>query len=223
MLKVQLCPAQELEDKRWYLLDALIAGVFVVVTVAGMVFYLFELQDSIGALNTERQNFEAKQNSLKPQIEKVKNLDIQIAELQKKLIALKSITVSKIEKIKHIVALEHFQILRPAGVWFQSLVINDSLTFELQGSTFDTILVAELMMNLRDTEMFQDQGANIRNLIYFSDIKIKKTNYFPGIDSLFLDLQSFHNFTVEGTIVQRQEVKIENKLAKLINKKVRVL
>ena len=219
MLKVQLCPPQELENKRWYLLDAIVVILILIFSGAGIGLYLVDLQDSITNLNAEKQNFEGRQTALKPQVEKFKNLDIQIGELQKKIAALKNITVSKIEKIKQIVVLEHFQTLRPNGVWFQGLTIGENSKFELQGSTFDTILVAELMMNLRETAMFQDQMSNVRNLIYFAEIKIKKTNYFPGIDTLFSDLQSFHNFTVEGTIVQRPELNLDKKLADLTFRK----
>ncbi len=219
MLKVQLCPPQELEDKRWYLMDVIVMSLFFVFSLIGTGLYLKDLQDTISQLTAEQKSFEAKQNALKPQIEKFKNLDIQIAELQKKISALKTITVSKLEKVKHVVVLEHFQTLRPAGVWFQSIAISDGAKFEIQGSTFDTILVAELMMSLRDTAMFQDQISNARNLIYFTEIKIKKTNYYPGIDTLFNDLQSFHNFTVEGSIMQRPEVVLEKKIAKLSSRR----
>jgi Tfp pilus assembly protein PilN len=124
MIKINLCPLDELDSPYWYVPDVVAAAIVAVAVFFATQYYLGNIQDQIDVVVAEAASLDENTAKLTPDLEKFKNLGKDIADLNSKLSALKSITVSKISKYKPVIILEHLQNLKPEGVWFETVRIG---------------------------------------------------------------------------------------------------
>ena len=204
MIRVQLCPEDELESQFWYWPDVTVAVVVALVGYLTVQFYFDEILLQVDAANQEAENFKQSYNELLPDIQKFNNLEKDKAELTKKLSSLKSITVSKISKFKPLIVMEHFQNLKPQGVWYNSLEIQQSGQFIMEGQALDNILVAELMTSLISTKSTEAEENDLRSQIYFDGIKLDQTEIQAGPVSNFPNLKDVPKFNLNGKFRERR-------------------
>lgn len=210
MIKINLCPVDELEFPVWYRYLPEIS-VFVVVLGAafvGVQYYFGTIEEQIQVAQMETAEKVQATASLDPDIKKFKDLGQQIEALKQKITALQSITVSKIARYRPVIATEHLQNLKPDGVWFRRFSFGSKESpdgFALEGSAFDNILVAEFMTAMRATESQEKDEADLRTQVYFADLNLEKTMLLRDADSAFPDLKNATDFHLKGSVRERTE------------------
>jgi len=138
-------PREELESQYWWVLDVSVGVAALVAAYLGVLYYFGTVQAQIDDVDAKTASLEASTKALQPDLERFKMLNRDIDQLVSKLDSLKKITVSKISRYKPVIVVEHFQNLRPDGVWFKSLKVGTGAAkdeFELRGQAFDNLLVA---------------------------------------------------------------------------------
>jgi Tfp pilus assembly protein PilN len=205
MIKVNLCPVEELESPYWYVPD-----LAVVITVAmagyfGVQYYLGTIQEEVDKISQNIASLETSTKQLEPDLKRFQTLDQDVKKLNEKLIALQSITVSKIERIKPLIALEHLQNIKPIGVWYQSLEIGigSPSSFKVAGQSFDNVRTAEFMMALRSTESQEVEPTDLRSQVYFTGLSLKAAELKKGEVLGFPDLRDLPSFEITGLYVDR--------------------
>ena len=121
MIRTQLCPSSELENKNWWHVDIVI---FVLIAALGYVMtenYFDKLRDEISRLQEKKTHWENELATKKTGLEKFKTLEAEIQLLNRKIGALKKITTSKIDNIKTLVVLDQLQTLWLESVWYEEL------------------------------------------------------------------------------------------------------
>jgi hypothetical protein len=201
MIKVNLCPVEELESPYWYVPDLAVAITVAVAGYFGVQYYLGTIQEEIDKVDQSISSLETSTKQLEPDLKKFESLDQDIQRLNEKLQALKNITVSKIERIKPLIVFEHLQNIKPLGLWYQSMDIGvpNPSTFKVAGQSFDSILTAEFMMALRSTENQDVEPSDLRTHVYFSNLALKAVTFQKGPVSGFVDLKDLPSFEITGT------------------------
>ena len=225
MIKINLCPIDELENQYWYIPDLVVFVLVGLIAFAGINYYHDGVREDMDKLTAEKQSKTASTEKLLPDLERFKNLGSEIAELDSKVKALQAITVSRIAKYKSLVVLEHLHNLKPDGVWLNSLKIggenkkNDALnvaagpnpsgitddeTFEISGQAYDNILTAEYITAIRSTGSQEADAADPRTLIYFSDLTLQQAEIGkPQGLGEFSEMSKFPSFILNGHFVER--------------------
>ena len=206
MIKINLCPIDELESQYWYVPDLAMALAIALVSFFGVQYYLGSIQDQIDQTTAQVQSLTENTNKLKPDLERFKNLSKNIGELNQKLTALKAITVSKIAKYEPVIVLEHFQNLKPEGVWLTSLKIGVTQAdgFEMKGQALDNVLTAEFITAVRSTGSQELDQGDIRTAVYFDHLVLEGTQVALTAPPDFPELASYPEFTLKGTFQERQ-------------------
>jgi len=226
MIKINLCPIDELENQYWYVPDLVVTALVGVAVFLALQFYLGTIQNEIDVVLADVASLEESTANLSPDLERFKHLGKDISDLNSKLNALTSITVSKIAKYKPVIVLEHLQNLRPEGVWFESVRIGfgdpvakggaagatnqppdqaaSEDSFEIRGQAFDNILTAEFMTAIRSTDSQDIDSADLRTQVYFNDLTLVEANIGKGSSSRgFAELALFPVFSVRGYFRER--------------------
>lgn len=121
MIKINLAPEEELEDKLWWL-PMVLGAVFV---FAGTYFVVDHYHEQI-RIETIAINDEAAENQrgfeeLRPKSQEYKARSEEKRDLENRLAALSRITESKILRYRPVILLEHLQNLKPEGIWFRTV------------------------------------------------------------------------------------------------------
>jgi len=226
MIKINLCPIDELENQYWYVPDLVVTALVGVAVFLALQFYLGTIQNEIDVVLADVASLEESTANLSPDLERFKHLGKDISDLNSKLNALTSITVSKIAKYKPVIVLEHLQNLRPEGVWFESVRIGfgdpvakggaagatnqppdqaaSEDSFEIRGQAFDNILTAEFMTAIRSTDSQDIDSADLRTQVYFNDLTLVEANIGKGSSARgFAELALFPVFSVRGYFRER--------------------
>jgi hypothetical protein len=204
LIKVNLCPIDELDNKYWYVPELVVCLVVAVVGYYGFKYYFDTVEDEIRQLEQSRAAADEDTKKLEPHLERFKTLQDDIRELNTKIVALKSITTSKISRYKPLIALEHLQNLKPDGVWFESITLSADDAYAIRGRAFDNILVAELMTSLKATETQDTEGADLRTKVYFKDLTLEATIAEKPPAALFPDsMGMFPSFSLRGRVAER--------------------
>ncbi len=169
MIKINLAPLEEVENKTWFLPDVIIVTSAMVICL--MVSYLFfAAQDAkINALEVEKLDFIASYNKLKPDLARYDELKKKLNILTGKIDALKKITVSKIARYKPIIIFELTQTLKPKGLWFSQMSLDSkNEILRMSGSAFDNFSIAEFISSLESTKFQTIDATDMRTQVYFS-------------------------------------------------------
>lgn len=206
MIKINLCPIDELESQYWYVPDIAVAVVVAVVSFLGIQYYLGTIQEQIDTANSSIQSLNENTEKLAPDLLKFKGLKADIVVLNQKLDALKAITVSKISKYKPVIVVEHFQNLKPDGIWFESLKIGGAETpdkFEVKGQAFDNVLTAEFITALRSTGSAEPDESDLRTQVFFTGLNLVGSQMPEGPPEGFPELADYPTFTITGEYKER--------------------
>jgi hypothetical protein len=205
MIKVNLCPSQELENPYWYAPDLALFLAVALMAYFGVRQYLGTIEADIRRVNDQIASLEDSTKKLEPDLKRFSTLDEDIKELNTKLEALRSITVSKIERYKLLIALEHFQTLKPLGLWYQSLDVGVEAPekFRVKGQSFDNILTAEFMTALRATGSQEIDGSDLRTQVYFQNLSLVSAALRAGDVPGVPDLKNLPAFEVVGLLQSR--------------------
>ena len=232
MIKINLCPLDEIDSPYWYVPDVIAATIVAVAVFFATQYYLGNIQDQIDGLVAEAASLDENTAKLTPDLEKFKNLGKDIAELNAKLSALKSITVSKISKYKPVIILEHLQNLKPDGVWFETVRIGFNVSaakavtaggaglpqpaesaqaqevnedgFEVKGQAFDHILTAEFMTAIRSTENQEIDSGDLRTQVYFNELTLIDANINKAAAGRdFPEMANYPAFNLRGHFSER--------------------
>jgi hypothetical protein len=176
MIKIQLAPAEELENKYWYIPDLLICASLTGAGYFGVDLHLKNLQEKISSYKEEKDKIEKNTERLSHDLSRYEIMNQKIKDLENKILSLKSITVSQVEKFKPVIIMELLQSLKPDGVWFETVTDHTEESYlTLRAGAFDHVLVSEFMSNLQSTKFQDYDESNVRSLIYFSQLDLEKT------------------------------------------------
>ena len=175
MIKINLAPYEEIENKHWYLPDLTITiSTLLLLQIVNTVYFM-SMDSKINSLETDRLVIVEATNKLKPDLVNYEGLDNKIKKLSAKIEALKKITISKIEKYKPIITLEHLQTLKPDGVWFTSLAIESKEELiKIAGGALDNLLVADFISAIDSTRTQEFDPSDMRSQVYFVNLNIGK-------------------------------------------------
>jgi hypothetical protein len=205
VIKINLCPLDELESQYWYLPDLAVAAVCLLASFLGVQYYLGTIQEEIDKVTESKVSLEDSYQKLAPDLERFKDLDADIAALNSKLQALRSITVSKISKYKPVIVTEHLQNLKPEGAWYTEIKvgIDGKDGFELKGQAFDSLLIAELLGAIRSTELQEVDESDLRTQVYFTDIQLDAVAVPKAAPKVFREMKPFPEFSIKGRFSER--------------------
>lgn len=205
MIKINLCPIDELESQYWYVPDLAVAAVIAIVSFLGVQYYLGTIQEQIDTSRASIESLKENTAKLAPDLARFKDLKANVEELNQKLDALKAITVSKISKYKPVIVVEHFQNLKPEGVWFEELKVgaDDPAEFEVKGKAFDNVLTAEFITALRSTGSQEPDESDLRTQVYFDGLVLQSTAVPEGTPADFPELAGYPEFTIKGKFQER--------------------
>lgn len=172
MLKIQLCPESELEEKYWYTYDLL--GLFVVVLVAwlGADLWLSNIRFEIQRLTEATVEWNKQIAEADSLVQKYKSLEGEIATLNGKIEALKRITMVHADKLRPIVVLDQLQTLRPEGLWYNMISFDESSKVQIKGSSMDSLLISEFLLGLRETMNSETWTSDLRTQLGYQNIGV---------------------------------------------------
>lgn len=175
MIKINLAPIDELESQYWYLPEAIMLILSISISYFGVQSYLDGIRDEILVTTTQVEEKDKSLKDLTKETARYDQLDKDIARLNQKLDALKKITVSKIDRFKPVILLEHLQNLKPEGIWYNYLSDSSSSNrITIVGKSFDNILVAELMTAAIATKSQEMDESDLRTQVYFDEVRLER-------------------------------------------------
>lgn len=208
MIKVQLCPAGELEDKRWWYVDV------AMIIISGFVAYMIALayldakRSDTQALTEKKIKWEQEFQAKKPAVEKFKNLKAEMELLNRKIGALKMITTSKIDKVKPLVALDQLQTLWMEGVWYDTLDYRLDGAITIKGAANDSLLIGEYILGVRETMSADTVNDDIRTQVGFDRVSLKIAKEIDFVDSVFPDIARHMEFELTGSHVEKKHAAV---------------
>ncbi len=208
MIKTQLCPAGELEDKRWWYADVatiLLAGAAAFLLTNA---YISARRSEAGALVAKKVKWDQEFEAKKPGVEKFKNLKSEMDLLNRKIGALKLITTSKIDKVKPLVALDQLQTLWIDGVWYDRLEYKPDGTTTIKGAANDSLLIGEYMLGVRETMSVNTVNDDIRTQVGFDHVALKVAKEVDSPDSIFIDIMHHMDFEMTGSHVEKMHAAV---------------
>ena len=200
MITINLAPPEELESPYWYLPD--IAAVAVVIVLGSFVWdiVLNQTQAKIDSLNSEAASYAQSYQEVSSELKRFNDLNKQISELGQKKRALENITKSKLVRYMPVIILESIQVLKPDGLWLDSIRLFDEgagenegggdevqvarvinsvpgenypISIEVIGNAFDNIILAEFLIALKATQNQEYEKDDLRTQLYFSEVNIE--------------------------------------------------
>lgn len=206
MIKINLCPLDELESQYWWVPEAVLFAVVGILCVLGVEWYHGQIQDEIDANVAKAEEIKTTAEGMQAAVARAKQMEKDEVELRRKLDALKLITVSPIAKYKHLIAVEHMANLRPEGVWITYLKTQEDdkeMRFELKGQAFDNLLIAEMISGIRSTISQEADESDLRTMIYFDQLDLDQTSIPKVAPRGFPELVKFPEFLLTGGVIDR--------------------
>jgi Tfp pilus assembly protein PilN len=181
LIRIQLAPADETDEKWWFLPDLLTFVLVGLVTWYSVDLYLENYRQKIQTLSEDLKQSNLDYRTLAGDLERFSNLEADINRLKDKIKAIQGITISKISRYKPIILFEHLQTLKPEGVWFTYVKDNsENNKIFIVAKAFDNILVAEFMSLLNSTKLQSPDPTDIRSLVYFDDVYLERVSSIGG-------------------------------------------
>jgi Tfp pilus assembly protein PilN len=208
LIKINLCPEEELESPYWYVPTVAAAVTVAVVGFLGVQWYLSSIEDQIQARQEHTATLEQGYNKIAVELKRFETMEHDIATLNGKLAALRNISVTKLARYKTLIAIEHLQNVRPEGVWFEELRFTGD-EFALRGQAFDNLLTAELITSMRATQSQEVDRSDLRTQVYFNDLVLgssvvrSRGGGGGGAAAAPQDLSIYPEFTMKGRVIER--------------------
>ena len=125
MIKINLTPVEELENPYWWIPDAAVLLLTLMISLGGVYIYVSTVEAEIAAQEADKNRMVAETQALTSDVERYNSLNQKIEQLESKKFSLKRITESKLVRFLPIILLENIQNLKPAGVWLTALAFID--------------------------------------------------------------------------------------------------
>lgn len=203
MIKTQLCPAGELENKNWWYLDVVFIVLIAALSYYAVNIYIDGRKEDVQKLITKKSQWDAEFAKKSVHIEKFKTLKQEMEVLNLKIGALRKITTSKVDKVKPLVALDQLQTLWIDGVWYEELQYSLDGTTLIKGAGNDSLLIGEFMLGVRETMNPETRNEDIRTQIGFDQLTLKSARLTEGSDALFKDITKRMVFELQGKHVEK--------------------
>jgi hypothetical protein len=204
MIKVQLAPFGELEDKNWWAVDAAVLMLLGLLThyLAGA--YLDIKRNETTALLAKKARWEQELEAKGPALKQFESLEPEIAKLNQKISALQRITTSKLDKVKPLVAMDQLQTLAIQGVWYERLEYTAEGGVTILGSANDSLLIGEYMLGVRESMNPETYNDDIRTQIGFDNLKLKNAILIDTQDDFFRDVKLRMRFEISGQHMEKK-------------------
>ena len=176
MIRINLAPPFETEDRTWYVKDLVIILVLGALSFGGVTYYFSMVEDQMQELEKETALLAQNKSRLKAETARYEEIKAQLASLNQKIASLDQITVSKITRYKPIILLEQVQLLKPKGLWLTYLrddTKNNIL--ELVGGAFDNRTIAHFMTALEAIGEQDIDDTDLRTQVFFQKINLVQT------------------------------------------------
>ncbi|MGE0172998.1 MAG: hypothetical protein AB7T49_09445 [Oligoflexales bacterium] len=121
MIRINLAPIDEIEDRHWWIPDVVTFFVLLGLTVAGGNYYLSLKRAEVDRLIEEERNLTASIQSMSVDAKTHDEMLAKIENLDNLRASFSNITQSKVERYLPLVLLEHIQSLKPDGVWLTGI------------------------------------------------------------------------------------------------------
>jgi hypothetical protein len=203
MIKTQLCPAAELEDKNWWVKEV---AVLLIVAATGYwaAGKILDIRrDQTLELIAKKEKWTQELQAKEPAVKQFKGLRTEMDQLNRKIAALRKITTSKIEKVRPLIALDQLQTLWIEGVWYLSVDYAEDGSMTLRGSANDSLLIGEFMLGMRESMRPDTTNDDIRTQLGFENVAIKSALYADNGDPQFKDIKGCMNFELSARHVEK--------------------
>ncbi len=180
MIRINLAPPIELENKLWFVpeLGLILLSFFVTWFAVGLC--LSYVEGQIEQMNVDSEQFRTDTKRLLPDVKKYESTTRQIEQVKDKIKAIEKITVAKTVRYLPVILLENLQKIRPEGLWLNKLTQNSQeSSLEMTGGAFDNLIVAEFMAALEATKKQEIQARDLRSLIFFPQVTLKQVASEP--------------------------------------------
>ncbi|MBI2603412.1 MAG: PilN domain-containing protein [Deltaproteobacteria bacterium] len=175
MIKINLAPPLELENKYWYIPELVLFALLLGGALLGTELYVGSVEHEIADFQVETQLLRRNTKRLQVDVQRYAQIKTQLDVLAEKIGAIERITVSKIARYLPIILLEHFQNLKPEGMWFTSLSDDSpSKQIKIAGAAFDSLLIAEFISALEETKQQEFDPTDIRTHVFFPAVFLEK-------------------------------------------------
>lgn len=203
LVRINLAPAEELENPYWYIPDTLALVLVAILSYFIVDGSLEKIREEIEVAQIQGEELRQQNNMLKSKITRFDELNVIKADLIKKRDAVEKITSSKLDRYLPVIILESIQNLKPEGIWLNSISFMNTGDAELvdepaekdkdavasyeeekaedynlvkiEGQGFDNMLIAEFILNLKSTFNQDPEASDLRSLVYFDDMIIHNT------------------------------------------------
>lgn len=203
MIKTQLCPSGELENKNWWHLDVIVLILVAALSYVLLESYFDEMRAKILVSQERKASYDQKYVSRQAGLEKFKSLNTEIELLNRKIGALKKITTSKVDKVKPLVALDQLQTLWMEGIWYEELDYSSNGTLIIKASAHDSILVGEYMLGVRETMNPETRNDDLRTQMGFDSVSLRFVKLLPSGDEIFSDIKKKMQFQISALHVEK--------------------
>jgi Tfp pilus assembly protein PilN len=130
-------------------------GVAVIVPLAGMTVMQ---RAKITSLRNDIVAAEQESRRLKPQIDKIRALQQQRADVEQRLITVQMLARDRFLPVQ---IMDELANQTPDHMWFTKFRHADNGSIELEGKTFSNVLVSELMSRMEEADIFQDVALTV--------------------------------------------------------------
>ena len=195
LIRINLAPFEEIEDNFWWISDAAVFMLFAALSWFSVEYHLDAIREETARKEASTVQYKNALNSVKPQIDRVRDLKKNIEELGTIYESITRITESKLARYLPIILLEHIQILRPDGVWLDSISYGKSLESNsdgqeqtdnqlpdliVEGGALTNTILAEFMTLLKATKNQDIDPNDIRTQAFFSAVSIDFSRLVPS-------------------------------------------
>lgn len=209
MIKTQLCPSSELENKNWWHVDAVVLILVAIASYLMVDAYFEGVRADIARLQERKIKWEQDLASMQTGLEKFKSLNAEIELLNRKIGALQRITTSKIDKIRPVVAMDQLQTLWMEGVWYEEIDYTAAGVTRVVASAHDSILVGEYMLGLRETMNIDTRNDDVRTQLGFDNLTLKTANLVPAGDEIFRDITKKMKFDLSAKHIEKKQTPVQ--------------
>lgn len=125
MIKINLTPFEELDNPRWWVPDAAILVLVMLITFGAVYLYIDSIEQKIAAKEAEKASMVTETANLQGEVSKFNDLNTKIGTLDNRKNSLKRITESKLIRYLPVILMENIQNLKPDKVWLTGLAFVD--------------------------------------------------------------------------------------------------
>jgi competence CoiA-like predicted nuclease len=203
MIKIQLAPADEVDSGPWALPDGIVMALIGAIAYFGVTYYLDSIREETAKTTAQAEQWKLDYKKQEPRIQQFQTLNSDVDMLNRRIEAIKKISVSKISRFFSVLFLDNMQTVRPEGLWFSKFTLSDDGKFQVIGGTTDNLLLAEFMLTMRESMNVTTVNTDLRTQVGYSNIQLIKSNLSRTSDSVFKDVTNYIQYELRGTFAEK--------------------